>query len=826
MTLAVDTERVVRLAADTPAELAALLDPGELTSTGEGPCRLGLVAPSKKSLALARKVVTKGRPWRGRGDVWFTPTPLLGGTAFLFPGLEAEFTPAIDDVAAWLAAPVPQLSNASIGRHAASVLAVGRLLDRALRALRIEPDALAGHSVGEWSAMTAGGLIAEPDLDELLRRTNLDELPFPDVDFGVIGCPAAPVATEIAARPGLVMSHQNSTNQTVVCGPPSEVAALLDEFRARGVICQVLPFRSGFHTPLLRPHLAAFEAGVPSLPVRAAVRPVWSATTARPFPSDPDAVRSLAVRHLVEPVRFRDLVLGLYVSGMRMFVQVGAGQLGSLVGDTLRDVEHVAIAANSAHRSGVAQLRRVATAVWVEGGDPAFPDERPSPIVQLSAASDVPKLHDRGDGPGAAVARLEALDSPLGADLARLMAEVADAVTTVLSASASASAQPQPSAARPQTLRVSTRTMPYLLDHCFAPQRPGWPDETDLRPLVPAATIVHHLMAAPGRPAIGVDDVALHRWLVAAPAHDVPVRPRPLDTNRVHVSLGEYADGVVVLGDAHPPAPPAWAPEPDEQAPRISAAQLYSERWMFHGPRFQGVTRSLAIAERGVRAEITVPDAPGALLDAVGQVLGQWLVERQPDRWIAFPARIARIRFHAPPPSPGTRVECAVRIRSLAEETVEADVQVTRDGRPIVSISGWQDHRLASDPRIAGMHRCPELSTVSERQADGSWLAVERWPDLASREFYLHKYLNAPERAGYARCPPRERRAFLLRHIATKDAARSWLWERGAGPLFPAELTVTESGVTGRNGLAVPALYIAVEQHGESAAAFVTKEKQ
>jgi hypothetical protein len=367
--------------------------------------------------------------------------------------------------------------------------------------------------------------------------------------------------------------------------------------------------------------------------------------------------------------------------------------------------------------------------------------------------------------------------------------------------------------------------MPYLLDHCFAPQRPGWPDETDLRPVMPAATIVHHLIEAAGRPAVGVEDIALHRWLVAVPEHDVPVRVRPLGTDRVHVSLGEYADGIVVLGDAHPPAPPAWGLDPNEQAPQLSAAQLYSQRWMFHGPRFQGVTRSLAMAERGVRAEITVPDAPGALLDAVGQVLGQWLVERQPDRWIAFPARIAGIRFHAPPAEPGTRVECAVRIHSLAEETVVADAQVTRDGRPVVSISGWQDHRLASDPQIAGMHRCPELSTVSERQADGSWLAVERWPDLASREFYLHKYLNRAERGDYTRCPPRGRRAFLLRHIAVKDAVRGWLWERGAGPLFPAELTVTESGVTGRHGLAVPPLDVTVDQHGGSTVALVTEKE-
>src|SRR5262249_60462043 len=115
---------------------------------------------------------------------------------------------------------------------------------------------------------------------------------------------------------------------------------------------------------MLTPSRGHCGAGVPGLRMRPAGPPVWSATTASPYPDDPAATRELCLRHLVEPVRFRQLVRALYDSGVRVFVQLGPGQLGSLVEDTLRHdlpgAEFLILAANSAHRPGLDQLHRCA----------------------------------------------------------------------------------------------------------------------------------------------------------------------------------------------------------------------------------------------------------------------------------------------------------------------------------------------------------------------------------------------------------------------------------------------------------------------------------
>ncbi|WP_159045681.1 acyltransferase domain-containing protein, partial [Streptomyces puniciscabiei] len=369
------------LGGDDAAVLAAGLDP-DLPHADAGPARLGIVAPTAKRLALARRAVAKGRGWHGRGDVWFRPHPLLGPAgggrlAFVFPGLEGDFAPRTDDIAAHFGlTPLPggDVRVGDVGRHGFGVVGVGRLLDRALRRMGVVPDAVAGHSVGEWTAMAAGGLYAPDQVDAFMAGFDPDALTVPGLTFAALGTSAAHVRAALAeswADSGIVLSHDNAPRQSMVCGPGAAVEELVRSLRARGVICQVLPFRSGFHTPMLQPYLAPIEEAAGRFRLHPPTVPVWSGTTAAPFPQAEGAVRELFVRHLLEPVRFRELTEALYAAGHRVFVQVGPGRLTSLITDTLGDRDHLTVAANAPERSGMSQLRRVAVALWAAGASVA-----------------------------------------------------------------------------------------------------------------------------------------------------------------------------------------------------------------------------------------------------------------------------------------------------------------------------------------------------------------------------------------------------------------------------------------------------------------------
>ncbi|WP_416974805.1 beta-ketoacyl synthase N-terminal-like domain-containing protein [Streptomyces sp. 4F14] len=876
----VESEHILLLAADSPAALAALLDTDDATvraagldptlpHPSAGSARLAIVDPTAKRLALARRAAAKSRPWNGRSDVWLRPTPLLdkgqGKVAFLFPGLEVDFAPRVDDVAAHfglppLPAPGEQVDD--VGRHGLDVVAVGRLLDTALRRSGIAPDAVAGHSVGEWTAMVASGLYGGDEVDAFMAEFDPASLTVPGLAFGAIGAPAEQVLDAIAELGGgdIVLSHDNAPGQSMVCGPDAAVEEFVRAFRAQGVISQVLPFRSGFHTPMLRPHLAPIEQAANRFRLHRPTVPLWSGTTASPFPEDPAAIRALFVRHLLEPVRFRQLTQALYDAGHRVFVQVGPGRLGSLVDDTLGSRDHLTVAANSPHRDGIPQLRRVAAALWTAGAavSPALPTRQSRhPSVRLDLGSALVSLPPESrpalrpaltstplttpqvtpdSDPLAALAT-----QPIAAELSALLRETADTATALMTARTAA--HPTPSRATPQpsptpaptpathTVRVSPDTMPYLLDHCFFPQRPNWPDIADRWPVVPATTIVQHMMdtAARSRPGllpVAVHDARFEEWLTATPAVDVPVTVTPQTTNRLAVSFGPRAHATIELAPTHPHPTPRTTPPAPERVPDHTAAQLYEERWMFHGPAFQGVMELTAIGDRHVRGVITTPPAPGALLDNVGQLLGYWIMATRTDRTVVFPVGIKEIRFHGPHPAPGTQVACLVRITALTDTLLEADVDLTVDGVPWAEISGWQDRRFDNDPRTRPVERFPERHTLSELRPGGWTLLHERWPDLASRELIMRNSLGGVERSRYAEHAPRGRRQWLLGRIAVKDAVRGWLWEHGEGPVFPAELRVENDGlgrpyVVGVHGRELPALDVSLAHCAEAGVAIV-----
>jgi acyl transferase domain-containing protein len=839
-----EPEQVLRLAAGTPSGLVALLD-REDTGAGADGCRLGVVGPTRERLALARRVVAQGEAWRGGNDIWFSPQPLLltrpsGHVAFVFPGLEAEFAPRVDDVAARFGLPLPRIS-ANHGGHAAGVVAVGRLLDRALRQLRITPDVVAGQSIGELTAMISAGMCADAEIDELLGSFDLDALPALDLVSAVLCCGGDQVADAIADREGITVSHHNSPSRSIVCGPAAAIDELVSSLRGRGVLATVLPFRSGLHTPMMRPYLAPAREAATRLGLHPPAVPIWSATTAAPYPEDEAEVRGLLVRHLLEPVRLRQLIEAMHANGVRVFVQVGVGQLSSLIGDTLRDNAHLAVVANSARRSGLDQLRRVATAIWVEGGAPQVldapagskPRRQPAklnlstPLVSLNLnLNGAAPLLARSCSPsllgqsllGQSLSGLELLTAqvPLAAELAGLLRETADAAAAVVSTRA------VPSRGFHTVLRISTETMPYLRDHCLFRQREGWPDEADRWPVVPGATLIQHMIdaaeqAVPGRHAVAVHEVRLSRWLVAAPPVDVAVTAVPEGMDRVRVSVGEYARATIELGRRFPAsAPPCWPVDVTaERAPDVTAEEFYAKRWIFHGQSFQGVTRLVAQGERHVRGVITTPSAPGGLLDNIAHLVWYWTMSTCTTKRVVLPVDFGHIRLFGPHPPAGTTVDGVVRFQSITDTTVVADMQLARQGQVWAHIEGWRGRRFDSDLQTEAAERFPETHTLSQFSPHGWAVLFDRWPDLASRELIMRAYLGAAERADHDQCPPRGRREWLLGRIAVKDAVRRWLWDHGCGPVFPAEIQVHEDergwhGVTGAHGRTLPPLDVSL----------------
>ena len=854
-------ERVLLLAGRTPAEVAqqlqapdtVLLDRDDASAPPtSGPCRLAIVSPTPRRLTLTRRILTQGKPWHGRDDIWFTtaplhPEPATGRLAFVFPGLEQGFEPRVDDVAEHFGLDRPSLGDTTdLGQHGLGVFTVGRLLDAALRELGVVPDLVAGHSVGEWNAMASAGVHPRRAVENFIASFDPATLRVPGVVFAALGCGAQQVTEAIGGLADVVVSHDNCPHQSMICGAETAVADVLSRLHATGVTGQILPFRSGFHTPMLTPYLPRILDTFCSLPVRPPVCPIWSATTLERYPDDPDRIRELAARHLVEPVRFAPLVQRLHEVGVRAFVQVGSGSLPAFVSDTLAGLPHLTVTANAPRRSGLDQLRRVAAALWVEGWAPRF-DRLPTaarissasnghavplnlgaPLVRLGKA--VPALTPPSGAPSLPAGLPEAEHQML-TEFDAMLREATTAASDVLSswtqgswAQGSSTQNTPASGPRPvsATQSFSLESMPYLTDHCFYRQPGGWLEPTDRYPVVPLTTILE-LMAdaaralSPGRTVIGIRDVQAMRWLAVAPPVTVTTTTSLDAGGNVTVVLEGYARGTVLLAEGYP-VPPAAAPVSGvttyspvshsrvshSQVSEVSARELYADKWMFHGPAFQGITELGPLTDDGIVGELRVPSAPGALLDNAGQLLGFWVMARAGDNQLAFPAAIEQLSYYGPSPRPGERITCVVRICSLSATEVVADVELRHlDGRLWARIDRWRDRRFVTDEVTFPAYLFPEHNRIAQRQAGGWFLLRDPWPDPATLELFMRRYLGAAERADYQRRTPRAARQWLLGRIAVKDAVRQWLWDAGAGPVFPIEITVTNDS-SGRPRVAGP----------------------
>ncbi|HET6952570.1 MAG TPA: acyltransferase domain-containing protein, partial [Acidimicrobiales bacterium] len=313
-------------------------------------------------------------------DIWFSPAGLASGggkVAFLFPGVEPTFGAEATDLPALgrvIGLAVPPISVDTVAHQSASIYRLGVFLAQAARRAGIEPDMVAGHSVGEWAGTVAAGMVPLDRAEELVGGHDLDAVELPDLDFVAVGAGAAAAAAVVEGVEGVVVSHDNCPGQSVLCAWPSVVDDVLARLRAANILGYRLPFQSGFHTPAIAEALESIRDLVHLLPMGPGDVPMWSSTLVAPYPDTRDEILDLHLRHLVEPVRFRPTIERMYhEAGARIFVQIGLGTLTAFVDDTLSAVDHVAVPLLSAKRSALAQVHRALTALWVEGV-PVRPD--------------------------------------------------------------------------------------------------------------------------------------------------------------------------------------------------------------------------------------------------------------------------------------------------------------------------------------------------------------------------------------------------------------------------------------------------------------------
>ncbi|WP_405758645.1 SDR family NAD(P)-dependent oxidoreductase [Streptomyces sp. NBC_00073] len=225
--------------------------------------------------------------------------------------------------------------------------------------LGVRPDHVAGHSYGELTALWAAGAYDVQGLLRLSARRAEAIVAAAGTDPGSMAAvSAAPEEVrQIIVRAGCVVANHNAPRQCVISGPTAAVAAAVESLRTAGIEAQSLTVACAFHSPVVTDAAAVLATELAGTAVADAAVPVWSNTTAAPYPAGADAVRGLLARQVAEPVRFTDQVEAMYAAGVRTFVEAGPGRvLSGLVGRILRGRPHTVVPLDVPGEHGLVRL--------------------------------------------------------------------------------------------------------------------------------------------------------------------------------------------------------------------------------------------------------------------------------------------------------------------------------------------------------------------------------------------------------------------------------------------------------------------------------------
>jgi [acyl-carrier-protein] S-malonyltransferase len=193
---------------------------------------------------------------------------------------------------------------------------------------------VAGHSLGEYSALAAAGALSVADTARLLRtRGNAMQDAVP-VGQGAMAAllglefdAALSVARDAAAGEVCDAANDNGGGQVVVSGDRTAVERAVALAQQRGAKRAImLPVSAPFHCALMAPAAEVMRAALTVTIIAAPAVPVVANVLAAPI-SDPEAIREALVRQVTGTVRWRESVAAMAAAGVTSFIEVGAGKV-------------------------------------------------------------------------------------------------------------------------------------------------------------------------------------------------------------------------------------------------------------------------------------------------------------------------------------------------------------------------------------------------------------------------------------------------------------------------------------------------------------------
>lgn len=202
-------------------------------------------------------------------------------------------------------------------------------------ACRVKPGIVAGHSLGEFAALVAAGVLDPLDaLRLVIRRGELMQRAHEQAEGGMVAVRGGDLSgVQALAEPfGVVVANDNAPGHLVLSGASKALKAVSEMLRTSGLRTAWLPVAGAFHSPVMADAARAFREALTGVRMRPPNCATLCTTTVAPFNDVADDL----VLGITRPVRWRQSVQRLHADGIDYFIEVGPGRgLTQLVRRTL-----------------------------------------------------------------------------------------------------------------------------------------------------------------------------------------------------------------------------------------------------------------------------------------------------------------------------------------------------------------------------------------------------------------------------------------------------------------------------------------------------------
>ena len=210
---------------------------------------------------------------------------------------------------------------------------------------RFQPDAVAGHSLGEFSALVAAKALSFSDGLRLVHQRALamqaacDQIP--GTMAAVLGLEDQIIEEICVQTPGIVVAaNYNCPGQLVISGEEAAITTACEALKDAGARRALpLPVGGAFHSPLMEPAKTKLAAAIETTPIASPICPIYQNVSAKGV-TDAAEIKQNLIAQLTAPVKWTQSVQQLLSDGATQFTEVGPGKvLQGLVKKIDRSVE-------------------------------------------------------------------------------------------------------------------------------------------------------------------------------------------------------------------------------------------------------------------------------------------------------------------------------------------------------------------------------------------------------------------------------------------------------------------------------------------------------